>query len=113
MKYERRLKFRETVLYKYGQDVLNIIECITEDDFHNILVYDPYGWNPYPELTPPNDELNNSQDVTHWLVQNEAGQMRSMTFSYKTGTDERYEGWKHPEFGVIAFRKLPETFKKE
>lgn len=74
--------------------------------------YNPDGWNPYPEVIPPNKDFK-LHTVSHWLVQNEAGQMRSMSFFHDYGPDGWCEEWKHPEFGVIAFRKLPETFKKK
>jgi len=74
--------------------------------------YDPDGWNPYPEVILPNKDFK-LHYVTHWLVQNEAGQMRSMCFIHDYRPDGWYMDWKHPEFGVIAFRKLPEAFEKE
>lgn len=53
------------------------------------------SWLPYPENIP--------KDNSHWLVVNNKGQMRSMTF--KDGE------WKHPEFNVVAYRELPEWRK--
>lgn len=50
------------------------------------------AWNPYPKKTPKNNH--------HYLVHNKDGQMRSMTYENNA--------WKHPEFGIIAFRELPE-----
>lgn len=49
------------------------------------------AWNPYPENTPKDD--------SHWLVVNDKGQMRSMSYN---------NGWEYPEFNVIAYRELPE-----
>lgn len=115
MKYIRRLKnknFEALILKDYGEPVLNIILDITDDDFEIIPVFDPDGWNPYPEVIPPINS-GNDNDTSHWLVQNKAGQMRSMTFYQEYGPERCVKEWKHPEFGIIAFRKLPETFKKE
>lgn len=50
------------------------------------------AWKPYLENTP-------NENDSHWLVVNDKGQMRSMTFN---------KGWKHPEFGIVAYRELPE-----
>ena len=48
------------------------------------------AWKPYPENTPKN---------SHWLVVNDKGQMRSMSYN---------NGWEYPEFNVVAYRELPE-----
>lgn len=129
MKYERRLKNRslEVLIEEiYGSEALEQIrisdslpevviriagrsERLTEDDFGKKLVFDPDGWNPYPEITP--DHII-SFGVSHWLVCNEEGQMRSMTYCHEYGSANMH-GWKHPEFRVTAFRRLPEEFKRE
>jgi len=77
-----------------------------------MIKFNPDGWNPYPEIIPPNKGFKPNH-VSHWLVQNEAGQMRSMSFMYDLRSDGWHFEWKHPEFGVIAFRKLPEPYKKD
>lgn len=115
MKYEKRLKnkqFEAIILRDYGMPVLELLQQISDDDFETILVFDPDSWNPYPEVTPPNIS-GNYHDTSHWLVQNKAGQMRSMSFFQDYGPEGCAKEWKHPEFGVIAFRKLPEAFKKD
>lgn len=48
------------------------------------------AWKPYPENIPKN---------SHWLVVNDKGQMRSMSYN---------KGWEYPEFNVVAYRELPE-----
>ncbi len=129
MKFERRLKDRslEAVIEEvYGSEVLEQLrtsetlpeitvtvmghpESFTEDCFEKHLVFDSDGWNPYPEITP--DHII-SFGISHWLVQNEEGQMRSMTYCHDYGATNKH-GWKHPEFRVTAFRRLPEEFKRE
>lgn len=132
MKYERRFKnrgFEAFIEELYGSDTVELIRTsnslplilirveercakLGEDNFEKAPVFDPDGWNPYPEVIPPINS-GNDNDTSHWLVQNKAGQMRSMTFYQEYGPERCVKEWKHPEFGVIAFRKLPETFKKE
>lgn len=129
MKYERRLKSRSLEMLieeLYGSEALEQIRTsdslpevavtiaghlgrLTEDDFEKELVFDPDGWNPYPDITP--DHIL-SFGLSHWLVQNEEGQMRSMTYCHDEGTSAPY-GWRHPEFHVVAFRLLPEEFKRD
>lgn len=89
--------------------VMGHVKTVTEDDLEKELVFDPDGWNPYPEITP--DHII-SFGISHWLVQNQEGQMRSMTYCHDYAVKDPY-GWKHPEFRVTAFRKLPEEFKRE
>lgn len=48
------------------------------------------AWKLYPENIPKN---------SRWLVVNDKGQMRSMSYN---------KGWEYPEFNVIAYRELPE-----
>lgn len=67
--------------------------CISEKTTKEVLKeYEKCLWKAYPKETPKNNH--------HYLVRNEKGQMRSMT--YENGS------WHHPEFGVVAFRELPE-----
>lgn len=129
MKYERRLKDRSLealIEGVYGNEALEQIrlsdklpevavtiagrvEKLTEDDFEKNLVFDPDGWNPYPEITP--DHII-SFGISHWLVQDEEGQMRSMTYCHEYGSANMH-GWRLSEFRVTAFRRLPEEFKRE
>lgn len=46
------------------------------------------------------DTIETPKNNHHYLVHNKDGQMRSMTYENNA--------WKHPEFGIIAFRELPE-----
>lgn len=48
------------------------------------------AWKSYPENIPKN---------SHWLVVNDKGQMRSMSYN---------KGWEYSEFNVVAYRELPE-----
>lgn len=67
--------------------------CISEKTTKEVLKeYEKCLWKSFPKKTPKNNH--------HYLVHNKDGQMRSMTYENNA--------WRHPEFGIIAFRELPE-----
>lgn len=81
----------------------NIRIFILKDKFE--LTYDPNGWNPYPEVSPPHEG--------DWLVQDKNGDYTIREFHATYGPEGCDEWWKstpayYPE--PVAFRALPEKY---
>ncbi len=72
---------------------------INVDEIEKIREFDPNGWNPYPEITPPEQK--------RYLVFTEYEGPHRMNILYWVDLI----GWKDEH--VIAFRELPEPYEPE
>lgn len=81
----------------------NIRIFILKDKFEQ--TYDPNGWNPYPEVSPPHEG--------DWLVQDKNGDYTIREFHATYGPEGCNKWWEntptyYPE--AVAFRALPEKY---
>lgn len=65
------------------------------------LIYNPNGWNPYPEVTPEQGE---------WLVQDKNGYFSVREFHATYGPEGCDKWWDNDYPEVVAFRALPKPY---
>lgn len=81
----------------------SVVFDIFKNEFE--LTYNPNGWNPYPQVTPPNEG--------EWLVQDKYGDLTIREFHATYGPEGCDKWWEntpsyYPE--AVAFRALPEPY---
>jgi hypothetical protein len=81
----------------------SVVFDIFKNEFE--LTYNPNGWNPYPQVTPPNEG--------EWLVQDKYGDLSIRDFHETYGPEGCDKWWENtPSYcsEVVAFRALPEPY---
>ena len=76
---------------------------ISKNEFK--LVYTPNGWNPFPQVTPPEEGF--------WLVQDDEGNYCVKEFHISYGPEGCEKWWEGPSAfcsPTVAFRALPEPY---
>lgn len=91
-------QFVQEQLESMVQYLNTLYEIVYPDVHYDNSFVSLVEWYKYPRKEPVSEE---GKDITHWLVRNKEGQMRSMRYFHSL------KKWSHEEFGVTHFAELP------